>query len=126
LGTVALSMAIGGAWLLSLFPRGLLRLRRGRGRGHNRDPEAAETPAAGLLDGKRTTMHWYHVDELREKHSAIRYVADWRFAVDRGVATTTGITASMPIMLTLIEAIASREKAQTVVRDLGLPHWDAS
>ena len=45
--------------------------------------------------------------------------------VDGGVATTTGITASMPMTLTLIEAIAGREKAEAVARDLGLAHWDA-
>jgi hypothetical protein len=37
----------------------------------------------------------------------------------------TGITASMPMALTLIEAIASRDKAEAVARDLGLTHWDA-
>jgi hypothetical protein len=31
----------------------------------------------------------------------------------------------MPISLTLIEAIAGREKAETVGRDLGLARWDA-
>jgi len=81
--------------------------------------------AAGLLDGKRATTHWYSVDELRENHPAIRYVADRRLVVDRGVATTTGITASMPMMLTLIEAIAGRAKAEDVARDLGVEQWDA-
>ena len=79
---------------------------------------------AGLLDGKRATTHWYFLDELREKHPTIRYVADRRLVVDERVATTTGITASMPMALTLIEAIAGRDKADAVGRDLGLPHWD--
>ncbi len=81
--------------------------------------------ASGLLDGKRATTHWYSVGELRQKHPTIRYVPDRRFVVDQDVATTTGITASMPMMLTLIEAIAGREKAEAVARDLGLDHWDA-
>jgi putative intracellular protease/amidase len=81
--------------------------------------------AAGLLDGKAATTHWYYLDKLREKHPAIRYVADRRLVVDRGVATTTGISASMPMALTLIEAIAGRDKADAIARDLGLPHWDA-
>jgi putative intracellular protease/amidase len=81
--------------------------------------------AAGLLDGRRATTHWYYLDELREEHPAIDYVADRRLVVDAGVATTTGITASMPIALTVIEAIAGREKAEAVARDLGLDAWDA-
>lgn len=78
----------------------------------------------GLLDGKRATTHWYSVRDL-QKHSAIRYVADRRLVVDHGVATTTGITASMPMAVTLIEAIAGRGKAEAVARDIGLAEWDA-
>lgn len=81
--------------------------------------------AAGLLDGKRATTHWYYLKELRGKHPAIHYVADRRFVVDGAIATTTGITASMPMSLTLIEAIAGRDKARAVGRDLGLMGWDA-
>jgi putative intracellular protease/amidase len=79
----------------------------------------------GLLDGRRATTHWYDLKELSDKHPAINYVADRRLVVDRGVATTTGITASMPMSLTLIEAIAGRDKAEAVSRDLGLAQWDA-
>lgn len=81
--------------------------------------------AAGLLDGRRATTHWYYLKDLLGSRSSIRYVADRRVVVDRGVATTTGITASMPMMLTLVEAIAGRDKAETVARDLGLKRWDA-
>lgn len=80
--------------------------------------------AAGLLDDKRATAHWYVLKEMLEKHPTIRYVADRRLVVDAGVATTTGITASMPAMLTLIEAIAGPEKAREVAQDLGLAQWD--
>jgi hypothetical protein len=55
----------------------------------------------------------------------MRYVEDRRLVVDQGVATTTGITASMPMSLTLIEAIAGRDKANAVGRDIGLADWDA-
>jgi putative intracellular protease/amidase len=80
---------------------------------------------AGLLDGRRATTHWYYLDEMLGRHPAIRYVPDRRIVVDAGVATTTGITASMPVSLTLIEAIAGREKADEVATTLGLPDWDA-
>lgn len=80
---------------------------------------------AGLLDGKRATTHWYSIKELRQDHPTIRYVEDRRLVVDNGVATTTGITASMPMSLTLIEAIAGRDKAEAIARDIGLANWDA-
>jgi transcriptional regulator GlxA family with amidase domain len=80
---------------------------------------------AGLLHGKRATTHWYSVKELRGKHPTMRYVEDRRLVVDDGVATTTGISASMPMSLTLIEAIAGRDKARAVGREIGLADWDA-
>ncbi|MFB6450670.1 DJ-1/PfpI family protein [Bradyrhizobium tunisiense] len=78
----------------------------------------------GLLDGRRATTHWYSLRDL-QKHSAIRYVPDRRLVIDRGVATTTGITASMPMALTLVEAIAGRAKAEAVAQEIGLSQWDA-
>lgn len=81
--------------------------------------------ATGLLDGRRATTHWYVREEMLKRHPSVEFVRDRRMVVDRGVATTTGITASMPMMLTLIEAIAGREKAEAVARDLGVSRWDS-
>jgi transcriptional regulator GlxA family with amidase domain len=81
--------------------------------------------AAGLLDGKRATTHWYYRGEMLKRSPTIRYTANRRIVADEGVATTTGITASMPMMLTLIEAIAGRAKAKAVAQDLGLERWNA-
>lgn len=79
----------------------------------------------GLLDNKRGTAHWFALKELLKKHPTMQYVPNRRLVVDHGVVTTTGITASIPMSLTLIEAIAGREKAEAVARDIGLDHWDA-
>lgn len=79
----------------------------------------------GLLDGRHATTHWYALPGMLKDHPAIRYTADRRFVADGNTVTTTGITAAMPMMLTLIEAIGGRQKAETVARDLGVDHWDA-
>ncbi|MDI6835180.1 MAG: DJ-1/PfpI family protein [Rhizobiaceae bacterium] len=80
--------------------------------------------AAGLLDGKRATTHWYYLRELLKRSPTTQYVANRRVVADGNVATTTGISASMPFTLTLIEAIAGRPKADAVARDLGLGQWN--
>jgi transcriptional regulator GlxA family with amidase domain len=46
--------------------------------------------AAGLLDGKPATTHWYYLPELRKEHPTIVYVPNSRLVVGQGVATTTG------------------------------------
>lgn len=81
--------------------------------------------AAGLLDDRRATTHWYYLREMLKRSPSIDYVADRRMVADGNVVTTTGITAAVPMMLTLIEAIAGRTKAEAVARDLGVDGWDA-
>jgi putative intracellular protease/amidase len=77
----------------------------------------------GLLDGHRATTHWYYLDKLLEQHPSIQYVENRRLVVDRGVATTTGISASMSMSLVLIEAIAGRAKAAALAEELGMQRW---
>ncbi|MCR6670502.1 DJ-1/PfpI family protein [Devosia ginsengisoli] len=81
--------------------------------------------AAGLLDGKRATTHWYYLRDLLRRSPTIDYVADRRMVMDGNVVTTTGVTASMPMMLTLVEAIGGRARAEAVAQDLGVEYWGA-
>jgi transcriptional regulator GlxA family with amidase domain len=78
---------------------------------------------AGLLDGRRFTTHWYYRDTLLERHPGAVYVPHQRYVIDRDVATTTGITASMPAILALVEAIAGRGKAKALAAELGVDSW---
>ena len=81
---------------------------------------------AGLLDGRSATGHWFAIDGVCKAHPGMRYVRDRRYVVDRGVGTTTGISASVPLSLTLIEAIAGRERADAIAREVGAPGWSAA
>ncbi|HEY5761427.1 MAG TPA: DJ-1/PfpI family protein [Steroidobacter sp.] len=78
---------------------------------------------AGLLDRRRFTTHWYYLDELRENHPAAIYVPHQRYVIDENIATTTGITASVPTMLALIESIGGRDKAQALATEFGVASW---
>jgi putative intracellular protease/amidase len=78
---------------------------------------------AGLLDARRFTTHWYYLDELRENHPTAVYVPDQRYVIDSNIATTTGISASVPTMLSLIESIGGREKAQALATEFGVDSW---
>ena len=78
---------------------------------------------AGLLDGRRCTTHWYFRSTLLKRHPSAVYVPHQRYVVDGSVATTTGITASVPTMLALVEAIGGRDKAQALATELGVDSW---
>jgi transcriptional regulator GlxA family with amidase domain len=81
---------------------------------------------AGLLDGRRFTTHWYYRGAVLARaraHSAV-YVPNRRYVLDGDVATSTGITASVPTMLALVEAIGGRDRAAAVAAELGVSSWN--
>ena len=80
--------------------------------------------AAGLLDEKHGTTHWYYLGEMLRRNPTIEYVADRRMVADGNVVTTNGITAAMPMMLGLIDAIVGPEKTEAVARDPGVGNWE--
>src|SRR6185295_17439886 len=81
--------------------------------------------ATGVLEGKRATGHWYSLDGLQAKYPATTWVRDRRWVRDRSVMTTTGVTASIPASLALIEEIAGPERARDVANRLGIHAWSA-
>ena len=78
---------------------------------------------AGLLDGHRATGHWHSLDSLERKFSTTTWVRDRRYVADGNVVTTTGVTASIPLSLALVEAIAGREQAIKLARNVGASDW---
>jgi putative intracellular protease/amidase len=78
---------------------------------------------AGLLDGRRFVTHWYTREKLVEQHPTAVYVPHQRYLVDRDVATTTGITASVPMLISLVESIGGRGRAQLLAMELGVDSW---
>ncbi len=81
--------------------------------------------AAGLLEERRATGHWYSIQQIQASHPTMEWVRDRRYVVDRGIATSTGITASVPLMLALVEAIGGRAEAEALAMRLGVSSWDA-
>ncbi len=79
--------------------------------------------SAGLLDGRRFAGHWYSRGKVLERHPGATHVPHQRYLADRGVATTTGITASIPVVLALVEAIGGRDKARAVAAEVGAASW---
>ena len=81
---------------------------------------------AGLLNGRRATGHWYSLNRLEHKFGDTRWVRNRRYVADDSVVTTTGVTASIPVSLALVEAIAGRDRATEVASELGAQDWSAA
>lgn len=81
--------------------------------------------ATGLLDNRASTTHWAYVDELKKAHPTTKITPDRRYVSDNGVTSATGISASIPVSVALVEAIAGQAKAAQTAKDIGAPYWDA-
>lgn len=78
---------------------------------------------AGLLDHRRYVSHWYYQAEVAQTRPGASFVPHRRYVADGRVATTTGITASVPMTLALVEAIAGAERARSLAEALGVASW---
>lgn len=78
---------------------------------------------AGLLAGRRATGHWRSIDGLERRHPETQWIRNRRYIADGNVITTSGVTASIPVSVALIEAIAGRARAAEVAATLGISGW---
>lgn len=80
---------------------------------------------AGLLKGKRAATHWASIDSLTKSNPDTIWVRDRRYVQDGAIISTTGVTASIPLSLALVEAIGGRAVAETTAARFGVTSWTA-
>ncbi|VWX51150.1 GlxA family transcriptional regulator [Novosphingobium sp. 9U] len=74
--------------------------------------------AAGLIDGREVTTHWYYADALRSRIPAARVDADRIFIREGPLFTSAGVSACIDLALSLIEEDHGRDLAVSVARHL--------
>ena len=70
--------------------------------------------AAGLLDGRRCTVHWHDADELRRRHPEALVEPDRLFVDDGNLVTSAGTAAGIDACLHLVR----RELGSAVVNGI--------
>ena len=81
---------------------------------------------AGLLAGRRGVGHWYSMGRLGKRFPETTWVRDQRFIADGRIVTTTGVTASAPVSIALVEALAGHATADSLAKALGVRSWSPS
>jgi transcriptional regulator GlxA family with amidase domain len=71
---------------------------------------------AGLLNGRRATMHWAHAASFRARFPDVRAEEDRIFINDGPVWTSAGMTAGIDLVLALIDNDLGPEAAKMVAR----------
>lgn len=74
--------------------------------------------AAGLLDGKRVTTHWWAADEFRRRFPSVAVDPDPIFLRAGKIWTSAGVTAGIDLALALVEEDLGRAVALAVARHL--------
>lgn len=75
---------------------------------------------AGLLDGRRVTTHWTFCAELARRYPRVSVEPEPIFVADRNIYTSAGSTASMDLVLALVEEDVGRRIALAVATGLVL------
>ena len=74
--------------------------------------------AAGVLDGRRATTHWYCGERLQSEHPRVDVDTDAIYVRDGEVWTSAGVTAAHDLVLALIEDDLGPQAALAVARQL--------
>ncbi|HEY1398757.1 GlxA family transcriptional regulator [Roseateles sp.] len=74
--------------------------------------------AAGLLDGRRATTHWYHAQAFRQQYPDVQLEEDRIFIVDGPIWTSAGMSAGVDLALAIVEKDLGSEIARSVARKL--------
>ena len=76
---------------------------------------------AGLLDGRRATTHWHHVERLQSRFPLAEIVPDVLYVEDGQVLTSAGSAAGIDLCLHVVRSDFGTAVANTVARRLVLP-----
>jgi transcriptional regulator GlxA family with amidase domain len=77
---------------------------------------------AGLLDGKRVTTHWDYARELQRRYPKVKVQEDRIFVIDGSVWTSAGMTATLDLVLAMVERDTDPELARTIAKTMVIHH----
>src|ERR1700730_18193378 len=77
---------------------------------------------AGLLDGKRATTHWDYTRGLQLRYPKVKVQEDRIFVIDGAVWTSAGMTATIDLVLAMVERDISPELARAVAKKMVIHH----
>jgi transcriptional regulator GlxA family with amidase domain len=77
---------------------------------------------AGLLDGKRATTHWNYTRELQLRYPKVKVQEDRIFVIDGSIWTSAGMTATIDLVLAMVERDIGSELARAVAKKMVIHH----
>lgn len=78
--------------------------------------------SAGLMQGIRASVHWYHYDEFRSRFPHSIPVTDEIFTLDQGFITCVGGSSTADLAAYLVEKHCGKDRANKSLRQLIVDH----
>ena len=78
---------------------------------------------SGWLNGRQATSYFCGHEQRSGRFPEVQWQRNVRYIEDGPVISSAGISASIPISLALVEAMAGRSKAEHLAAELGVPDW---
>jgi hypothetical protein len=75
------------------------------------------------MDGRHGTGHWYSQPLREKKYPRTTWIRNARYVADGHVVSSAGISAAIPTAIALVEAIAGRDRAAALARQLAVSDW---
>ncbi len=82
--------------------------------------------AAGLLDGRRATAHFYSASNRESDYPGVTWVTDARYVSDGNVISSAGVSASLPVSLHLVERFFGTDTAAAIAHRYGVEDWSGA
>jgi putative intracellular protease/amidase len=82
---------------------------------------AKAVAAAGLLDGRQATVHWYSQGKVAKRYPKVNWRRDVRWITDGPITSTAGISAAEPATLQLLRELAGEAVMRQTAQRLQLP-----
>jgi transcriptional regulator GlxA family with amidase domain len=79
--------------------------------------------AAGLLDDRRATTHWYHAEALRRQYPRVKVDPDVLFVDEGDVLTSAGVSAGIDLCLHVVRKDHGSGIANRAARRCVMPAW---
>ncbi|WP_322046587.1 GlxA family transcriptional regulator [Paraburkholderia sp. J67] len=76
--------------------------------------------AAGLLEGKRATTHWFHARAFEKQYPNVQLEEDRIFVVDGQIWTSAGMSAGVDLALAIVENDLGLDTSRMIARKLVL------
>lgn len=80
---------------------------------------------AGLFDGRVATTHWFAQGRMNRRYPEATWVENTRYVIDGPVMSSSGVSASVPVSLKLVEILAGEATAHATAAGLGIADWSA-